>query len=101
MNLNLFRVLSPAEAEAQRQLVNREQWIATAMALGATRQQLLDYDARAVANAQTTLYPNGRFLVEARRAAREALICGKSLPADVEAAVRELWARELLRTFSR
>lgn len=97
MNLNLFRVLSPAEVEAQRQLADRERWIADAVALGATRQQLLDYDARAVAYAQTTLYPNERFLVEARRAAREALLCGKPLPTDAGAAVRELWARELAR----
>lgn len=95
MNLNLFRVLTAAEQEAQRALADREAWLAQCEALGASRAALLEWDAAAVAYAPTTLYRNDRVINEARRAVREALMRGAPMPADVATALRELWARDV------
>jgi hypothetical protein len=101
MNLSLFRVLSQVEQEAMRALADRERWVADCVALGASREALLDYDARATAYARTTIYPNSRMQSEARRAALEALQRGETLPADPEVAIKELWARDLARLLPR
>lgn len=100
MNLNMFRVLSPAETAALQQFADQERWIVESLAMGASLQALLDYDAQALAYAQTTPYPNQRIVSEARRAAREALLCGKPLPTDVQAAIQTMWARDMARILS-
>lgn len=97
MNLNLFRVLSPVEQEAQRQYTELETWRAAAIALGALPEEVDHYDARSHAFARTTPYPNDRIVAEARRAALEVLTQGKPLPTDVESAVQSVWARDLAR----
>jgi lipase chaperone LimK len=97
MNLNLFRVLSPVEQEAQRQHADRDTWHVQCRSLGATPAQLDAYEESAQAFARTTIYPNTRIVAEARRAALEALRQGKPLPADAEAAVQSVWARDLAK----
>lgn len=95
MNLNLFRVLSPAEQEAQRQYAELEQWQAACLALGATPAQLVAYERAAQTYARTTLYPNSAIVTQARQAAKEALMRGEPMPQDIAATVQQMWGREL------
>lgn len=95
INLNLFRVPSPAEQEAQRQYTELQTWAATCRALGAAPEQLAAYEHAAQAYARTTIYPNSAIVAAARKAAQEALARGESLPQDVEAAIQQMWDREL------
>jgi hypothetical protein len=97
MNLNLFRVLTPAEQEAQQQYIDRQKWRAACTTLGATAEQLDAYETRAREYAITTPYPNTRIVAEARRAALESLAQGDGIPEDIEEAVQSIWARDLAR----
>lgn len=97
MNLNLFRVLTPAEQEAIRQCTEYDTWRLTCMALGATDAQIGAYERSARAFAPTTVYPNEAVIVAARRAAQEALARGEPMPQDAEAAVQKLFAQQLAK----
>ena len=95
MNLNLFRILSPAEQEAQRQYTELQTWAAACRSLGAAPEELAAYENAAQAYARTTIYPNNAIVAEARKAAQEALARGEPLPQDIAAAMQQMWAREL------
>lgn len=95
MNLNLFRVLSPAEQEAMQQFIDYDVWRLQCMALGATDAQLGDYERSARAFALTTVYPNDAIIATARKAAKEALLRGEPMPQDAEREVQRQFAREL------
>jgi hypothetical protein len=97
MNLNMFRMPTPAEQEALRQYAEREQWEVQCRALGVSLDTIRAYDAAARAYAMTALYPNERVVAEARKAAHDALLRGEPMPADPEQALRSLWVRELVR----
>lgn len=95
MNLNLFRVLTPAEREAQQQFIDYELWRIACMKCGVSDTQCGDYNRAAVLFAQTTFYPNDAIVATARQSALEALQRGEPMPTDPEAAVQSLFARQL------
>ena len=94
LNLNLFRVLTPAEQEARRPFDELQIWAGVCRALGAAPEQLAVYENAAQAYATTTLYPNSAIVSVAREAAYDALRRGDPLPTDPEAAIRLLWNRQ-------
>lgn len=97
MNLNMFRVLTIEEQAALQQYADMDEWRIACLSLGATLEQILDYEKSAQEFAITTAYPNSRIIAEARKAAKDALLRGESMPQDAERALQSLWAHELRR----
>jgi hypothetical protein len=97
MNLNMFRVLDPNEQAAIQEYADQDEWRIACLNLGASPDQVATYEQSARRFAAASFYPNDRIITEARRAAKDMLLRGESMPQDAEHTLQMLWARELRR----